>query len=357
MKKKESNQLKSNHEKTEMINEANTRIFSRIKDVMRDRQITQTDLADRCAWCGYNISQSEISKLLSGSEKMDPCKLAVICRALNIKSENLLSLVFDSKVTNDGAGFITDVNDKKFKGYIGDFYGYFCSTKDKDTIHMGVFKFFKDKYSNDCKVSFRFSTGQKDKNKKPVYSEFVGTAKISDALRAICCEMTSTDDSNDVSYIIFKHDFIKNQQCECRFGMVVTIGAGIKRLPVAHKILICRQELSPEDIPFVRGQLRLNDNSFLVSEQKYKEFTKDANLPIQAKQYFNSENNCIKDRAKQQIYYSFTEEDIKSVGLKDSARIINLLRDYSESQMCKKIGPKGEEYVLEYLEGKKEENK
>lgn len=350
MTKSKENRASATTAEDKFISDTNKKIFERIKKAMGEKKITQQDLANRCAAYGYNTNQSTISKLLNGSEKMDPCKLSVICKALDLNFDEILSLDLVVKSEHDDNGFITDANDKKFKGYLGEFHGYFFSTKDKETIHDGIFKFFKDEYSNNCKVSFRFSTGQTDDDGNPVYSEFLGMAKISDTLRAICCEMTAQDGSGDASYIIFKHDFLKNQKIECRFGMVVTICAGLKRLPVAHKILICKNKLSSEDYPFIKGQLRMNDNTFIVSAEKYEEFLNDPSFPDSCKHYVDPDNDRLKKKAEEQSFYLFTESGIKALCKKDTPLVLNLLRNYSDSKTCKKVGPKGEEFVIKYLD-------
>lgn len=335
-------------------------IGQRIKTALDAKKMTQAELRSKCMALDLDISQPSLSRLLSGADKLDVYRIAVICKVLDLQLNEVLS--FDQKmnitVNNEQSDspFITDANDRKWHGYIGKYYGYFYSTENNDTIHEGVFEFYGDPATNKCCVSFSFETGKTDVNDVQVCKRFEGTAKLSDTLGAICCEMTSKDGSGDVSYIIFKYHFITNQQCECKIGMVVTIGAGLKRLPVAHKFLICRQKLSESDKPFIAGQLKLNDDSLLVSESDYYDFIKDPALPISFKMYVEEGKDLFLKKAANLIFYSFREDDVldnKSLSHEDKVKVINLLRKYSNAKRCKKVGPKSEDFVFGYLMDRK----
>ena len=343
-------------------NEYSRLIAQRLRYVMRIKGYSQVDLINLCSDLGLDISQSSLSRMLNGVEKPDVYKMAIVCQALEIEPNELLSFEIEEDINMPlvESSFITDATDKKFKGYMGKYYGYFYSTENNDTIHFGRFEFYKDPSTKRCRVSFCFETGQSNINNEPVCKKFIGTAKISDTLGAICCELTAQDASGDLAYIIFKHDFMVNQQCECRIGMVVTICAGLKRLPVAHKLLICRQKLTSVDMPYIAGQLKLNDDTILVSEADYYDFIKDPMLPESFKQYDEQGNDLFRKKAANLIFYSFREDDIldnKSLSLAEKVKVVNLLRKYSSSKRCKKVGPKGESYVFNYLvEKKRREN-
>ncbi len=343
--------------------EYNNLVIKRIKNAMDVRGMTQSELRSRCSDLGLELSQPSLSRMLSGADKLDVYKVATMCKALDLQPNDVLSFGSEETVTAKkeliSSAFITDASDKKFKGYLGEYYGYFYSTENNDVIHDGIFRFFPDPSTNLCKVSFSFKTGQVSEEGTPISKEFIGTAKISDTLNAICCELTSQDDTGDVSYIIFKFNFIANQLCESKIGMVVTIGAGLKRLPVAHKILICRQKLSDSDRPFIAGQLKLNDDMIIISESDYYDFRNDPMIPEAFKTYVDKNNDIFIKKAANLSFYSFREDDVldnKSLSSEDKIKVINLLRKYSNSKRCKKIGPKGESYVFGYLMDKKKKN-
>lgn len=344
-------------------NEYSLLISKRIKNAMEARNITQSDLKNRCKDFGLDLSQSSLSRMLSGVDKMDVYRVATICKALNLQLNELLSFgpeeTVSLRVDNADSAFTYDASDRRFKSYMGDYYGYFYSTENTETIHEGVFKFFADPSTGNCCVSFTFETGKLDVNGNIIRKEYIGTAKLSDNFGAICCEMTSKDENGDVSYIIFKYHFIANQQCECIIGMVVTICAGLKRLPVSHKLLICRQKLSEADMPFIAGQLKLNDDMIIISESDYYDFIKDPLLPESFKTYVEKDKDLFIKKAATLVFYSFREDDVldnKSLSKEDKVRVINLLRLYSNSKRCKKVGPKGENYVFGYLMEKKKKS-
>ena len=323
---------------------------------MESKGLTQTDLKDKCQELGLELSQPSLSRLLNGADKPDVFKIAILCKVLNLQPNEVLSFDSNEGLKRSDSPIISDTNDDRFKGYLGKYYGYFYSTENNDTIHEGRFDFFADPVTRECRVSFSFETGKTDTEDEPVCKKYVGTAKINTNLRSICCELTSQNKSCDVSYIIFKYHYMNDQKCECRIGMVVTVCAGLKRLPVAHKLLISRQKLSEADMPFIGGQLKLNDDILLVSKLDYYDFIKDPLLPDSFKQYVDPKNDLFTIKASAQTFYSFREDailDIKSLSPEDKVKVINLLRKYSSAKRCKKVGPKSEDYVFKYLMNKK----
>ena len=337
------------------ISEYNKLVGERIKTAMIIKGCTQGDLIEKCKELGLVISQPSLSRLLSSADRLDIYKVATICKVLDLRLDKALS--FDSNedigLVRDEA-FITDATDDAFQGYLGDYKGYFYSTLNDDVIHCGDFRFYRDSSTNRCMVSFCFSTGSNNGNNVPIRKEFLGTAKLSKNYGAICCELTAKDGKGDVSYIIFKYDFIANQQCVCKIGMVVTICAGFKRLPVAHKLLICSKELSEEDISIIGGQLKLNDDSILVSASDYRDFVECSLIPASFKPYIEHDKDLFVSKAANLSFYSFREDDIldiKNLPREDKAKVINLLRKYSNSKRCKKVGPKSEAFIFDYLKG------
>ena len=331
----------------------NRLVADRIKKAFDQSQMSQDDLIEQCKLFGYSPKQCNISKLLNDQEKFDPYKLSIICKILDLNLDEVLSFDPDDvNIAKHDVGFVTDATDDRFKGFIGQSYGYFLSTEDKQTVHGGEFVFSVNQFTKRCNVTFSFKTGQKDANRRNVIKIFSGTARFSYKLAAICCELTAEDGSGDVSYIIFKHMFTNNQECMCRLGMVVTICAGEKRLPTSQRVLISRKKLTKADYPFIIGQLKLNDNTFIISESNYKKFKQDPNLPSSISASIHGKKDILLSKAKRQVYYSFLEDDISNLNLEDADKIIALLRLYSESKLCKKIGQKGEKYTFSYIKSK-----
>jgi len=341
------------------------KVSERLRNAVEAKKFKQGKIIAMCLDEGLKINQSTLSKLLTSGEGLDIYRVSILCKVLDLNPAEVLSLDPDLDFVSvedrdKKKAFVTDYSDDAFKGYRGDYKGYFYATENNDdTIHVGDFKFYPEDKTDRCLVSFSFKTGKYNTDNLPVTKRFSGTARLSTKFGAICCEMTAEDDTGDVSFIIFKYDSLANQQCICRLGMVVTICAGLKRLPVAHKLLICRQELSHEDQRFIEGQLKLNDDILLISESDYIDFTQNELLPDSFRPYITRQNTKDNDRfmakASKQLYYSFVEDDItqiKSLSQSDKAKVINLLRKFSESRRCKKVGPKGEEFIFDYLEGR-----
>ena len=123
-------------------------VGKRIKKAMEAKNITQTELRDKCSDQGLVISQPSLSRMLNGLDKLDTYRIVTICKILSLKLDDVLS--FDSEDTvstkegQSNPSFITDASDRKFKCYIETYYGYFYSTENNDTIHEGIFKFYPD---------------------------------------------------------------------------------------------------------------------------------------------------------------------------------------------------------------------
>ena len=327
-------------------------IRDRLKKTIELKGMSQEKLASKCG-----VTQPTICKILTGPDKPDLHLFVAICKELDLNPDEVLSVkqsAYD-KVNKNESIFAVDAMHDYFQGYLGTYYAYFYSTENKGSIHNGIFRIYKDRYSNQCLASFSFETGE-DKNNKPVVKQFVGKVKLSMKLGALCCEMVAKDASGDVSYIIFNHKYLINKQCECRLGMTITICAGLSRLPVAHKFLISRQELTEEDLYYIDGQLKLNDNTIQISEKMYKSFTEDTKLPDTIRNLIEDGKDFIIANAEKEYFYTINEDDIdnrKNITEEDKAKVVNLLRKYSNSKRCKKIGPKGENFVFEYLKKKK----
>ena len=333
------------------------KIAERIKAAKIRKGISQDEIVENCRNLGLEISQPALSRLLSG-EKWDLRKTEIICKSLDMTIDELLSLDLRKKMDDKKSEtcFETDVSKKEFQGYLGTYRGYFYSTKNDGKIHDGDFTFFPDELTNECLVSFRFETGEiDDKTNEPIIKEYQGTAKISKHLGGICCELSDTKGDGDVSYIIFRYNFLINQSCECKIGLVITICAGIERFPVVHKLLICRNPLSDEEKSIIEGQLKLNDSEVLISKSEYDAFKTDPMIPDTFRKFITDDNDLIASKASKEYYYSFKETEVfDSLDLpeKDKAKTVNLIRKYSHTKRCKKIGPKCEKYIYGYLKGK-----
>ncbi len=335
-------------------------VCSRLRDARESIGITETQLGE-----AIGRKQGTVSRIFKG-EGLNLKILFKLCKELNVDITEILTgnpkkVVTEAKGNNEKKSeesIITDATSVRFTGYLGKYYGYFFSTEDSnEKIHDGCFTISRQSKTNKCIASFTFETGViNEKTGKYNVKKYKGPVKLSQRLGAISCELTAQDKSGDVSYIIFEHEDKINQSCESALGMAVTICAGGSRHPVAQRFLICRQELSDDDLYYISGQLKLNEKKILISEKEYKEFIKDNKLPDSFDNRDEQGEDILLKNTKPQKYYQFTEGDIAKVASMsdvDLAKTISLLRKHSSSRPSTKVGKDCGDYIFKYLKDKK----
>lgn len=345
--------------------EYNQLIGNRLSKAMKKLQINQQQLLLKCIDRGYQISQSALSKLLSGSS-IQLLHLSQICQILELDMAEVLSLdstteinIPDEKVKNSES-LISDIRNKAFRGYKGNYKIYFYTTKNEDFIHTGDFRMEEDPLTHQCIVDIRFKTGEKDEDNHEIEKHYTGPAYYSVSMQTIYCEVTSKE-IGEKCYLLFHYDFLAYQKLECRLATAITVSCGTRRLPTMHRILLTRTELSSDDLYFLCGQLKLNSSEILISENAYMEFIRDEKLPPKFYQYFGDKETYAErfiSSVAKISYFSFNESLISDSFLPtlDKVKIICLLRKYSSSPRYNKISDKSEEIIYKFLQMRNEEN-
>lgn len=354
----------SEEKKNEEVKAFVKSVCNRLENARKLKGISEKELG-----VAIERKQPSVSRLIKSGEGLNLHMLFKICKVLDLdvaevfeekpkKSEKLNVIGTENTKKKDEEPIITDASSVRFDGYLGDYKGYFFSTvSSEEILHNGDFKIYKQRATNKCIAKFTFDTMEIDeKTGKHIMKTYKGPVKLSQRLGAISCELTAQGKSGDVSYIIFEHKDKISRKCESALGMAVTICAGGNRHPVAQRFLICRQELSDDDLLYIKGQLKLNEKRILISEQDYKAFIADKNLPESFDCFDKQGNDLLKASAKTQEYYQFSEADIASVTSlsgADLAKTISLLREYSYSRPSTKVGKECGDYIFDYLKEKK----
>lgn len=342
-------------------------VGKRLSDVVEKLGISQRKLLAQCGERDYNISQSSLSKMLSGTS-FQTLSVMQVCDVLDIDPAEVLSLnpstnVHIKKVDSiDLPRIITDARNKVFRGYLGVYCIYFYTTKNEDYIHQGTFKLSESPTTHECIVNFDFKTGQKNEKGEDIEKHYVGKAYYSVSMQTIYCSIES-EEIGELSYLLFRYDFLTYQSLECRLAVAITVCSGTHRLPTMHRFLLTRKALSKTSLDYLCGQLKLNSSEILISENAYRSFLKDPNIPQSFFQYFgDADKNAerfVSSVAKVD-YYTFNESLISDSFLSplDKSKIICLLRKYSASSRYNKISDKAEELIYKFLvlQQKEEEN-
>ena len=346
-------------------------VLKRIKEYMEKYEIKQLDLSRES-----KINQSTLSKIINGETKLTLSHIFRICNALKIDPEVLLS--FDQEIiTNNINQIDTGVINKRylddqilirttthpaFKGYVGnEFFVYFYSTISSETSLLEGKLLFEDtEYHNYCKATMLLYTGQKDSNGKDVSKRYYGELIISLTMGTCYCLLINSE-IGEICSINFKHAFLFNQRLISRVCTVNSTSSGGNRLPIMQRALITETRLeavhpNDKDFQFVRGQLRLNETTIFTPKDIIDELinSTDDKMSKELKDFFQS----AKKMREQMDCDVFDETKIRSINSSSNVKSqgISMLRNKSISLKYNKISTKTEEFVYQYIDGKRQKN-
>lgn len=339
-------------------------VGKRLSEAIERLHYSQQQVLLMCVEQGYSINQSSLSKMLSGSN-IQIFQIAQICKVLALNISEVLSLDPSTEVHVENQQIhseqiITDAQNSAFRGYKGTYSAYFYTTKNEDSIHFGTFKIQENPATGQCMADFRFKTGEKNEDGKDIEKHYTGPIYYSVSMQAIYCEVYS-EEIGEKCYLLFHYDFLAYQNLECRLVTAITVSSGVKRLPTMHKLLLTRTQLTPDDLEYLCGQLKLNNSEILMSEIAYREFLRDPQLPEKFFEYFGERETYAEgflSSVARIPYITFNESLISDSFLPpfDKIKIICLLRKYSSAPRHNKISGKAEEIVYNYLRFQKESN-
>lgn len=349
--------------------EYNNLVLKRIKEYMEKNEIRQMDLSRES-----NINQSTLSKIMNGEAKLTLQHIFRICNALGVDPEVLLS--FDQDIIANNIGQIdTGIINKRyldeqilirttthaaFKGYVGnEFYIYFYSTISSETALLEGKLFLEDtEYHNYCKATMILYTGQKDNNGKDIEKKYYGELIISLTMGTCYCLLVNPE-IGEICSINFKHAFLFNQRLISRVCTVNSTSSGGNRLPIMQRALITETKLdavhpSNEDFQFVGGQLRLNETTIYTPKDIIDDLINSADdkTSTDLKDFFQK----AKKMRNQMDCDVFDETKIRSIDASSNIKSkgISMLRNESISLKYNKISTKTEEFVYQYIDGKKQ---
>lgn len=345
-------------------------VIKRILSIMEQKQIKQSDLASLS-----NIGQSSLSKLLNGEMKLTLQHIFKICTALKIAPEDLIAInrdissdlssfdfepytetgIINEQYLNEQI-FIRDKNHPAFNGYKDkSFYMYLYSTISSESFLLSGMLSFDTKASSFCKAKMTLDTGKTDLNNKPIKKCYSGELIISLTMGSCYCLLTNTD-IGEICFLNFKHMFLFNQPLECRMGTISSTSSGGNRLPVIQRILISQKPLNisgddTSDLEFVKGQLRLNNSKVLISETDFTNLQKRYENDTSIYEFLEK----FKELTEAEQYYLLEESNMKNIPLTSDVKTkgIGILRDASASLKYNKVSSKTDQFVFEYICGRK----
>lgn len=237
---------------------------------IKNQRLNQKEILERCAKNGFEISQSEISRILSGKTGITLYQAMALSKTLDISLDRLAfssDYEEETRLKVPGTSFIEDPVKREFNGYTGTFHVYFQSTsRYEDKILNGTLRFEPDKEERICKAYFDLCTGEKEIGGKEKVKQYTGQLIISKRVETAYC-ILACKEIGEISLICFRHRdfFVKNVLC--KVGLSLTVSAGDKT-PVVHQLFISRRNWEEDKEKMIIQLLRMSQSAILIPEDK-----------------------------------------------------------------------------------------
>lgn len=341
-------------------------ILNRINNLMVRQNIKQLDLSART-----NIGQSTLSKILSGDMKLTLQHIIKISYALNVTPPDLLTIeknidyisppfpffvsenegIINEKYVNEEI-LIRNTKHAAFRGYTNSTFYFYCypTISTESGLLEGILTFSTAEKTKCCLATLILYTGKFDLNNQPIHKKYEGELIISISMSACYCILSNPDNAELIT-MNFNHMFINAEELICRVGTMISTSSGGNRLPVMQRVLISKYKLhisgeNKRDLDFVKGQLKLNESTITIEEEKIKELREQH---PHLNPYFEK---CTKNLPLKE-YYVIDEAKIRDLEVDDSSKpmayAISLLRNASLAPKYNKISSKTDEYVFQYI--------
>lgn len=343
-------------------------VLERITAFMSVKRIKQTDLAKMS-----NMSQSTLSKIMNQDMKLTLQHIFKICKALNIEP---VELFLGAEITGAFSAFeddnacpdigvindcyineqilIRDTKHPAFKGYVNNDFLFYCysTISTESALLEGTICFEEAENGNYCKAKLSLYTGKMDSHNQKIYKHYYGELIISLTMGS-CYVILINAEIGEILTMTFKHTFLFNQELVCRVGAITSTSSGGNRLPVMQRALLSKHQLhvsgdNTEDLEFVKGQLKLNESTILVSHESIEKLMNIQDSVLQ--DFFTKCQNSF-----QELPYKIVDESkIRAIDVPSDvkAQAISLLRNQSTALKYNKISTKTEEFVFQYIKEK-----
>lgn len=231
-----------------------------------------------------------------------------------------------------------------FIQYSGKYNCFFYSTDSTEKKYLtGIMEITNEERTKQCKALFSLIENEK------VIKKYEGVFFINRHYNMWYCILIGTQ-KQEVCMIasqLFTATLRKNL---FNVALVITTSAGVKKRPTMHRMIISREDIPNEKIEVLLSQLKLNDDTILISESKLKALKKDITqkLNIQhnekLEEYYRVIFKCIEEIEKQpsEKYYRIDESliydsstictDKKSLGY-----AISIIRQYTNDKYYNKL--------------------
>ena len=230
------------------------------------------------------------------------------CRTYHVADLNFLF----SDVKEDSAcvtfQLSTDCRPLDDEAFFGTFHGYSRNTQSDHCVEKFVLTISKEKTNDARAVLTLFGQNQKS---EPVEKILTGKPMhLKPNIIYIVLQSETGDDMFVLSYNWFKIN--TGKRLYCRYGSLMTPCRSTDRYPQQQAFIMLDKPVSPENMHFVDGFLRLSQDKIIVPADKYDAqaggmMATDKNV----KAFFDQ---CKDLRYSKEEYYSFSEKVLLAMG-------------------------------------------
>lgn len=241
---------------------------------------------------GYSMSKSTIDRLKRKERDLELGELLMFSSVYHFKPELVLSCMEENSDPEceqgllDLRNFITDPDADEFKGYLGSYYCWFYSTAMEEAGEWIEGKIVLEKEETGrrhCRASVRLYL---ENGRVKCYQGYAVVSKM----QAIWVCLTEPE-MGDFATIVFRYrPFL--EECQCRLGAVLTVGAGEYKQPVFQKIFLSRKRMSEECLKRVAAVLKLDLSKLRIPQNAWEKWA-GKNPSVAEKIPLLKENTCI----------------------------------------------------------------
>lgn len=292
-------------------------IVNNVKDILKERDVTQAQLVKLLQESGYEISQPDVSKILAGKIKPTVYFLVAVSEVFGVSMEQLVGNVqSEAPLRIEGKNFhLNPYEEEEYNSVLGEYYLYFETTnKLEDSVLMkGNISFHKK--DTFCEASMALAVMQ---NGKHIVKKYSGQLILSNRMQAGYVLLFSPR-IGEISFFTFRYRSSLPRPMTCRLGIAVTMSSGEQNLPTAHRLLLSRSELNETHLKKVWPYLKLASNELLVDDEAFCEMMR---LHPEKENYLKN----IYDISKKRICVRIDEADIRKANRKISYREFTQLK-------------------------------
>lgn len=333
------------------------RIAENVRYLFDKKGKTQNNFVKYCREkYGYSITQGNLSKRLNGEVNFGLMLLAYVCEYLDISMEkvcfenlNPAGAILEETHVKNKMWETFKVDKEDLDKYYGDYYCYFFPTiKEEKGIIEGTLKLNKSELEPYGRVamSLKIPSGQGEE-KKQLTKQYEGILLLSSKLSVLYCMVTNTE-LGECNFLTFRFNrglnFVKNQG---GLATVCTVSAGKWKVPVVHRMLICRKKPNKETLERLIPSLYLNRSDIIIEKKKLMDVMNECQLDESARKW-------IINNIEEKDFCIISEAILRGIKKKGEIgctewELISKVRGKAYNAKYNKISPKADEQVIELL--------